>query len=157
MFVLLLDEKMNIQLINWSLATKLGFKNENEPIGRCWVDFLQPKDVEWIKTIHYSITYSTEEAKKYREVSNEIVALDGSKIKVKWFNAMINHSYNFTFSMGVYDEVEKTEVTEESIRAFYRDVIEQDRVMITAMKNVLKMRHPAVCTAENLDKENGTK
>lgn len=154
MFVLLLDEQMNIKLINWSLATALGFKNENEPIGRCWLDFLPPKDKEWIKTIHYAVTYSTQEAKKYREVSNNIVALDGTIIRAKWFNAMINHNYNFTFSMGIYEEPQlKTEVTEDSIRAFYRDVIEKDKVMIKALKDMLNLRHPAVCQAENLDKE----
>jgi PAS domain-containing protein len=158
MFVLLLDDEMNIKLINWSLATVLGFKNENEPIGRCWVDFLKPKDVEWIKAVHHSITYSTEEAEKYREVTNEVIALDGTKIRIKWFNAMINHNYNFTFSMGVYDEAEmKTEITEDSIRAFYRDVIEQDKVMITALKSNLNMSHHATCAPENLDEENGTK
>lgn len=152
MFVLILDEQMNIKLMNWSLATKLGFENENEPLGRCWVEFLPPTDVEWLKAVHYAITYSTKEAEKYREVINEIVSIDGTKIKVKWFNAIINHNYNFTFSMGIYDEVEKrTEVSEDSIRAFYRDVIEKDRVMIKGLKDMLNLRHPAVCKAEKLD------
>jgi len=149
MFVLVLDSEMTIKLVNWSLATRLGFKHESEPLGRCWLDFLEPKDIEWLKAVHHAVTYSTKEAEKYREVINIVVALDGTKLKIKWFNAMINHNYNFTFSLGIFEEAElKTEVTEDSIRAFYRDVIEKDKVMIKGLKDMLNLRHPAVCQAE---------
>ena len=52
MFVLVLDEKMNIKFINWSLSTNLGFKDEFEPVGRCWLDFIKKDEVENISYIH---------------------------------------------------------------------------------------------------------
>jgi hypothetical protein len=154
MYVLLLDNEMRIKLINYSLAKKMGFNNEDEPLNKCWIDFLEPKDREWIKAIHHSITFSTKEARKYREVYNHIVGLDGSKFEVKWFNAMINHNYEFSFSMGIpVEEEHSAEMTEESIRSFYRDVIEKDKVMIRALKDMMNLSHPAACAAEEIMKE----
>jgi len=147
MFVLLLDENMNIKLLNWSLATKLGFKNEVEPLGRCWLDFLPDEDKEWIKVIHHHVTYTTAEAEKYKEVINDIVTLSGEVVKVKWFNALINHNYNFTFSMGIYKEPD-TKITEESIRTFYRDVIEKDKVMIKALKHLVNVSYSPALESE---------
>lgn len=135
MYLVVLDEKMHVKIMNWSLATKLGFKNEFEPLGRCWLDFINPKEHMWIRAVHDNLLRHTEDSKKYREVTNTIYTLDKKPIMVKWFNAIINSGMNFTFSFGLNRDA-PNQVTEESVRAYYRDVLDSDRTMISALKEI---------------------
>lgn len=135
MYTIILDEKMNIRYINWSLAKALGFNNEFEPIGRCWNDFLPKTMVDNIALIHKTIIDGSD-PDKYREVMSDIITLTGRQITVKWFNTKINHEYNWTFSFGLPSN-EPLEKTEEAIRAYYRDILEKDRTMIQSMRELL--------------------
>jgi len=135
MFILLLDPKMNILLINQSFASKLGFKDSNELIGRCWLDFIQPQDQDKIYAVHHSLSQDSEkESSKYREVVNDIIKPDGKICTIKWFNFPINHQYHLTFSFGIPAEM-PAEITEESIRTYYRDILQKDKTMISSLKD----------------------
>lgn len=137
MFILLLDSKMNILLINYSFAVKLGFKNEKEPIGRCWLDFIKPKEHDQISAIHHSLVHDSEkENHKYREVVSDIVKLNGKVCTIKWFNFAVNHEYNLTFSFGIPKEF-PTEITEHSIRSYYQDVLQKDKTMILSLRDTV--------------------
>jgi len=136
-FVLLLDSKMNIVLINYHFATKLGFKDEKEAIGKCWLDFIKPEDREQISTIHYVLAYeSDEESEKYREVVSDIVKLNNKVCTIKWFNFKVNHQYHLTFSFGIPKEI-PINLTEESLRSYYKDILEKDRTMITSLRDIV--------------------
>lgn len=138
MYVLMLDKDMTIQLINWSLATDLGAENEKELIGRNWLDFIPDEYKKIIKIAHLEMCTNIKDC-TYREMSNEVMKLDGSKFLVKWFNIPINHGYNITFSIGLKINVsEATVVSEDSIRAYYRDIINKDRTMIKSLKEFVK-------------------
>jgi hypothetical protein len=93
-----------------------------------------------IQSVHHSLAYGGKRYEhKYREVVNDIECLNGELITVKWFNIPINSAYNMTFSAGVVvDKVDKTVASEESIRSYYRDVIQKDRTMIESLKDVLQ-------------------
>ena len=141
MYVLLLNSKMIITLINWSLATELGFKDEREPIGKCWLDFIPEEITDMIEIAHNHLAFKSDK-KKYREVTNEVKCLDGKKITIKWFNIPINSEYHMTFSMGIklstpVPSSDITIVTEDSIRSYYKDIIEKDRTMIQSLRDVV--------------------
>ena len=135
MYVLLLDNKMNIQFTNYNLAITLGFENEFEPIGRCWLDFIKEKDQKLISNIHQCLITGNN-CDNYREFVSDIITKDGTIITVKWFNAPVNHSYNWTFSFGLVSKP-PAKITEDSIRSYYRDVLAKDRTMIQSMRDMI--------------------
>jgi hypothetical protein len=140
MYVIVLDEHLIIRLINWSLATDLGFEGEKDAVGQCWLDFVPETSHDQILTIHNSIAYN-KNIDKYREVVSEIKSMNDDIINVKWFNTHINSHYNMTFSMGLKLEkltIERAlSISEDSIRSYYRDIIEKDRTMIKSLKDVI--------------------
>ena len=56
MYVVILDKEMRIKLINYSLATELGFASEDEPIGKCWLDFIPENEHDKMSTVHESLS-----------------------------------------------------------------------------------------------------
>lgn len=134
MFVLVLNHDMKIKFINWSLAKALGFESEEEPVGQCWLQFINETDKTKISNIHSLMTKEKDE--RVKEFTNDIVRLDGSCINVKWFNIHINNDYDWTFSIGLLTKI-TPEITEESVRSYYRDIIEQDRTMIRSMRDTI--------------------
>jgi len=145
MFVVVLDSEMNIKLANWSLATTLGFKNEDEIIGRYWLDFIPDEEKTIILEYHKLLSQSTDLRSIDREFFNCISSKDGANINVKWFNTKINSNYNWTFSIGIPREYKNFENTEESIRAYYRDIVDQDKTMIEALRDtILDWKSPTV-------------
>lgn len=140
MFVVILDSQMIIRLINWSLATELGFENERDAIGHCWTEFL-PEDVSlYIQNVHKKLAFNKEDT-SLREITNDIQTLSGERLTVKWFNVPVNSNYHMTFSMGLklsqLNIEVATSISEDSIRAYYRDIIEKDRTMIQSLKDVV--------------------
>jgi hypothetical protein len=135
MYTIILDENLNIRYINWSLSKALGFSSEFEPIGKCWLDFVPRSFADNVKVIHKTIIDAAE-PDKYKEVVSDIISITGTQITVKWFNTKINHEYNWTFSFGLPSN-EPLEITEETIRAYYRDILDKDRTMIQSMRELL--------------------
>jgi hypothetical protein len=132
MYVVILDPDMKIKLINYSLATALGFENEKQPLERCWEDFVPSDTKQLISQSHNKLAFSR--GMKLTEVINEIQTLDKQRILVKWFNIPINSEYNMTLSFGLPRSNKPVELTGESIRSYYTDILERDKTMIEAMK-----------------------
>lgn len=154
MYVLVLDEKMEIKFANNSLAVDLGFKGYEELVGRCWLDFIRDEERKTITTIHAVVSRGTE-WEKYREFKNVIITSDG-EINVHWFNSHINSDFNWTFSFGIRQEPQ-TQVTMTSIRNYYKDIIDKDRTMINSMRDMIVFRERVVdsCSPSfDVEKEN---
>lgn len=136
LYFVLLDKQMKVKLCNWNLATTIGFNSEDEILNRCWLDFIPIKDYQYVQNIHKILSYSKdeEEKNKFKEVISDIVGSNKQVISVRWFNFPINSKYNMTLSIGLKLTSEYYEKTEESIRSYYRDIIEKDRTMIMALK-----------------------
>ena len=133
-FILLLDPKMNVLLINNTFTKKLGFNDPKDVIGKCWLDFIKPKDRNHIHAVHHSLAYDGEESSKYKEVVNDVINPDGQIVTVKWFNFPINHQYHLTFSFGIQEET-LPEMTEDSIRTYYHEILQKDKTMILSLKD----------------------
>jgi len=99
MFVIVLDENMNIKFMNWSLSKALGLENEEIALGKCWLDFVSEKDKTIITGVHSLITKREDDTVK--EFMNDIVDVEGNCLRVKWFNIHINNDYDWTFSIGL--------------------------------------------------------
>lgn len=147
MYVLVLDDKMNIRFANYSLYTILGFNDYHDILGRCWLDFIKREDSRSITAIHHAISTNTEDASNFNEYRNDIITLDGREISVKWFNAHINSEYNWSFSIGLRTE-KPVFITEDSVRAYYNQVISNDRTMILSLRNSILGSTPNVDACE---------
>lgn len=144
MFVLVLNEQMIIKYSNTSLAKFLGFNTYKDILGRCWIDFLREDEVQAVKVVHKLIADGVEEWEKYREFRNHIKPINGEPIMVHWFNSHINTEYNWSFSFGITKTPNPTMVTMDSIREYYKDIIEYDRTMIESMKETI-IQNDKVC------------
>lgn len=137
MYVLVLDQAMIIRYANNSLAIDLGFDNYRDIVGKCWLEFLTEAEKKNIIMIHKKISDGEEDWEKYKEFRNYIQSKSGQKILVHWFNSHINTEFNWSFSFGISKKPVETMVTMESIRNYYRDIIEKDKTMIEAMKDMI--------------------
>jgi len=148
-FLVLLDSKMIIKLCNWRLTTALGFQEEKDVIGKCWLTFIPEEEIDRIKMIHHdlAVNHNDQEKQKNLEVTNDIKTINGEIITVKWFNVQINSIYNMTMSLGLPINKPNIQESEDSIRAYYRDIIDKDRTMIKSLRDVaLKgVEHINVC------------
>lgn len=145
MFVLVLNEKMIIKYSNNSLAKTLGFNTYEDIIGKCWIDFLVEDERKLITTVHKLIA-DGENWTKYREFRNHIKPInENNPIMVHWFNSHINTDYNWSFSFGITKTPNPTMVSMESIRDYYKDIIEYDRTMIEAMRNTIIEKEQKTC------------
>lgn len=134
LYVIALDEEFTIKLCSFSLATILGFKNENEIIGKNWLEFIPNSTYDIIKEVHNDIL----EKQKPGEFTNDIISKNGNIISVKWFNSKINHNFNWTFSVGV--PLKKDISPEDSIdalRAYYKDILKRDQTMIQTVQKII--------------------
>lgn len=141
MFVIVLDEKMLIRFANYSLYNALGFEDHNDILGKCWLDFIKEEDSITISSIHNAISTDASDSKRFTEYTNDIVPVNGNEpMSVKWFNAHINHEYNWGFSIGIQTE-KPVQVTAESVRSYYKQVIENDRTMILSLRNSILLNN----------------
>jgi hypothetical protein len=73
----------------------------------------------------------------YKEFTNDILDKDNKTITVKWFNTLINSEFNCVFSIGLPLTKEPTlDEDIDSLRSYFRDILEKDKTTINAMKEV---------------------
>jgi len=135
MYFLVLDKHMNIKLINHRLAKILGFDSEKKAVGESWIQFIQDKDKKHVKACHNKIV-NINDTDHFNEMVNEIISKDNDITLVRWFNIAINSKYNVVMSFGLPRTINK-DVTDESIRMYYTDVLEKDKTMINFLKKTL--------------------
>ncbi|MGD2072030.1 MAG: PAS domain-containing protein [Candidatus Thorarchaeota archaeon] len=133
LFAIILDEDINIKLINYCLAIALGFESEQEPIGRCWLDFIDEPKKEMIKYIHRRVI---EEDPKFTETITDVLLPNKTLVPVRWFNSHINHEYKWTFSIGFPLIEVSIEDSVDSMRSYFKDIIKRDRTMIESLRDV---------------------
>ena len=134
-YVVVLDSEMKIRYINLALANKLGFADGKELMNRCWLDFIDVKIQDKIKTVHRTLLTSFQS--EYNEFINEIVDRHGNPTSIKWLNTSINSETNWTFSMGVPERVDLSNFTGDDIRQQFKAAIESDRTMIRSLKECI--------------------
>jgi PAS domain S-box-containing protein len=138
LFVLILDSDMNVKLANYYLATFLGYKSEDDLIGESWFRFIREDQKEVISDVHKNIKSNTG---LFREFTNEIITLEGKEVFVKWFNSNVNHELNYTFSIGIPLTNNNNNISPndsiDSIRSYYRDILEKDRSMIDSIREMV--------------------
>ena len=130
--VILLDENMKIVLANHYLSQFLGYKSEFDLIGVDWNLFLPQEEKKIVNHVHKK-TLEENTSLDYSEFMNNIIDKDGKIIEVRWFNCPIINGITGTFSIGITgNQLESV----ESIRAYWRDIIQKDKTTIRAMKSM---------------------
>ena len=102
-----------------------------------YADQARKKDIDFEKII-LSEKKTILGNKAYEEFTNNIYN-EGTKksITVRWFNTLINHEFNCVFSIGLPLTKEPTiDEDIDSLRAYFRDILEQDKTVINAMKEI---------------------
>lgn len=135
LFVVVLNKKMEVVLANYQLAKTLGFEEENKIIGTNWMDYLGPTDTDLVKHVFEE---TLQGSKSYEEFTNNIYNKNTKKsITVRWFNTLINSTFNCTFSIGV-PIVNEPSVDDnvDAVRAYFTDILRKDKTTINAMKEV---------------------
>lgn len=134
MFILVLNKDFVIKIGNFHLARTLGYNDENDLIGLSFEKFIKSNDVELIKHVQTEILNGSE---SYKEFTFDILDKDYKTITVKWFNMKINGEFNCVFSIGLPLTKEPTlDEDIDSVRAYFRDILEQDKTTINAMKEI---------------------
>lgn len=135
LFVVLLDRDFKIRLANWFLAKSLGFKNEEQLIGKCWLDFISENEKPLVSEL-YKIIVTKEDS--YYKPGEIITRLNGNKeLDVKWFSTYINNTNNLIFNIGIPLETYDYTSAEESIRAYYKDILAQDKTMLESLRDTM--------------------
>ena len=126
---------MKIRLCNDSLCSALGYSSPKELLNKNWSEFLQS---DMIEVIHYISKKVQEGDNNYQEFTNDIITRDKKKILVKWFNCKINNGQTGILSLGVPIEYNESTYTNiDSLRHFYRNVVEADRKLIESIKEIV--------------------
>lgn len=134
LFVLILSKEFKVVLANYQLARTLGYNTEDEMIGIDWTKHLTQPDLDVVQHVHEETLTGS---KKYEEFSNDVVTKEGKRITVKWFNTMINNTFNSTFSIGVpLTKGISIDDNIETVRAYFTDILKKDSTTIQAMKEV---------------------
>ena len=133
-FIVLLDKDLNIRLANYSLAKELGFNSEKEIIGTEWLVFIEPVMHDILREVQSNMLSGGTD---YREFTNNIVSKNKELIKVKWFNTYANNNSHLCVSIGVpYKDISANESV-DSVRSYFRDIVDRDKTMIQAIKQTM--------------------
>jgi len=134
LYVIALDSDFKIQLCSYALAKILGYDTEDEILGKNFLRFILPEMTELISYVGNEVLKNND---CYNEFTNEIVSINGDIVKVKWFNSKINGNINWLFSIGIPLTKEVTiQDNIETIRAYYKNVLEKDKTMFQAIKEI---------------------
>jgi PAS domain S-box-containing protein len=125
-----------ISLANYKLAIDLGFKSEDELVGRSCFDFIPENQRDLINVIKSQLC-CVGNSSKFREFTFDMQTLDGKIILVKWFNSYINTTEHVSFSIGIPIKQPSYEDSIDSIRDYFNTILDKDRVMIDAMNSIL--------------------
>jgi len=134
-FITVLDENFKIQLSNYHLAKSLGFNNEQEIIGSNFIDFISDIYKEKTQQLLKKILSSSS---SLGETIIEIVSKNRNKILVRWFNLRVENDKTHIIAVGVPTNSNK--MTEDSLRAYYRDVVEHDKTVVESIKLATKQQ-----------------
>lgn len=139
-YTVVLDKDLKIVISSYSLAKFLGFNSEDELVGLDWLQFIPSKNRE---IVTFMLEKVREGEIKYIEATSEILDKEGKIHLVKWFRSAINGNKQGTFSIGIpvgVDDVEALLEDEESVRSYWRDVIQKDKTTITAIRDMFRDR-----------------
>jgi len=134
--VVLLDQDMKIVVGNFYLAQFLGYDSEVDIIGIDWLQFL-PDDEKAIVSHVHEENMKEPSNDEYTEFINNLLNKDGMPVEVRWFNCPIVNGVTGTFSIGIVgNQIESI----DSMRAYWKDIIQKDKTAIKAMKNMFKQK-----------------
>lgn len=139
LYVIVLDEAMEIKMCSWYLAHDLGYERPEDLIGKNWRSFIPSRLREQIENVFCNVRNKVKIVEDFREVTNAIIGKNNKEINVKWFNTVIKNGTELSFSIGIpLSKPVTKEDNVSAIRSYWSDIIENDRTTIDSLKNILK-------------------
>jgi transcriptional regulator with PAS, ATPase and Fis domain len=137
-YMVILDDKMNIKTCSFKLAKDLEYNNYKDIIGMSWTEFIRKEDLKNIEIVHTNIVQDTEKYQKsLRELTSTLLTKSGKTISVKWFNSRIKNGHVSTFSIGIpYNRKVTVDDEVDSIRAYWKHVLDKDETTLRALKTL---------------------
>ncbi len=138
-YMLVLDNDMKVRMCSYKLAKDLGFNKGSDLLNMNWKNFLTKKESDTIDNVHKHVMLSSKDYEnRFREVNNKIVTRRNTDIDVKWFNSRIKNGKVYTFSIGIpYNRTVTAEDDIETIRAYWKHIIDKDKTTLRALKEVI--------------------
>lgn len=135
-YIVVLDPDFKIKLANYALAVTLGFENESEIQGKNWLDFIPESQKRVIQFVCDEVCKGKQ---LYEEYTSEIISSNGEYMYVQWFSSYIDNNIQCTFNIGIPILENKNPKLDsaDSVRAFYKDVLERDRKNLEIIKQSL--------------------
>ena len=135
LYCLIIDKDFIIKVINYPLAIKLGGEHEKDPkiLGQNCLKFCPEDQIGLAEHIVKDINDGSE---LYKEVIMDLKDLNGEITPIKWFNSKANNHEGWLFSIGIplIRQVDSLQDI-DSLRAYYRNVLDKDRTMINVIKD----------------------
>ncbi len=139
-YMVILSDEMIVKLCSYKLWKDLGYNSESEILGMDWNNFIPESEKHKMLAIHHNVIEDSDDYQNsMREITNKVITKSGSDITVKWFNSRIANSHTYTFSIGIPYNRKVTEADEiESIRAYWKYVVDKDETTLKALKSSVK-------------------
>ena len=107
-------------------------------VGQNWLNFVDEKDKQIFKHIQGKVFKNGHI--NTREYVNDIITLENKLLPVRWFNAIIDTDQTpvglFSIGVPITRTITHTDNV-DSIRAYWKDIIERDKTVISAMREIL--------------------
>jgi len=133
-YVVVINNDYTIRLANYRLAHDLGFDSEDDMIGESCFEFIPENQKDLVEIIRGQVIDKRATA---HEVTVDMKTLSGETILVRWFNSYVNGGNDFSFSIGIPVQLPRYGDSVDSIRDYFNTILDKDREMIGAMKEVV--------------------
>lgn len=138
-YIVVFDKEMKIMLANYYLAKELGFESEGHLVGKYWYDFIPASQKIIVENISKDVCSGKTPFKEY---PGETIDRYGKTLHIRWFSTFVDNHVQCTFNIGIPLQESRSEDGIESIRSFYKDILEKDSKMIQAMKESIVTQIP---------------
>lgn len=146
-YIVVFDENMKIVLANYAFAIALGFSSEDELVGKKWSDFISEEEKSVAEKVFKSLRNGNI---SYEEYSGKTKTKSDSPLYIRWFSTFLDNHIKCIVNVGIPLECLSPEQSIDSVRAFYKDILEKDSKMIQTMKESIGIHLPVeeVCEKE---------
>lgn len=137
LFLIVVDNYLKIHLINAPLCKILGFKKNQDLIGKNWLKFINSNEKMITQNIYTKLlSYDNLSNGNPIELINKIRLPNKDLISIKWSNIKIKKNLIFSFGfrnkkIGNRDKIDDV----DSFRQYYQNVIQNDRMLIKSYQD----------------------
>jgi len=139
--ILVLSKDLTIRMCNDVFAECVSYGDKGVVIGTNLLDYVQSESKFIVKSLYEAMFKQLEkmpETKLSQEIEYEILCREGKTWLMKWFATVVNSGDDLALHLGLrYSNPHQFSMDSATLRAYYRELIERDRVYINAVKTLI--------------------